>query len=170
MPARFVYALARDLAEGQLTLRAMSLVYTTLLSLVPLLAFSFSVLKGFGVHRQVEPLLYEFLQPLGEKGAEITEQIIGFVDNVRGDVLGGIGLALLIYTVISMIQKVEDTFNYIWQVQKSRSLARRFSDYLSVILVGPVLMVTAMGLLATISSSAAMQAIAEVEPFGSLLA
>jgi membrane protein len=169
MPARFAYALARDLTEGQLTLRAMSLVYTTLLSLVPLLAFSFSVLKGFGVHRQAEPFLYEFLQPLGAQGAEITEQIIGFVDNVRGGVLGGIGLALLIFTVISMVQKVEDTFNYIWQVQRSRSLARRFSDYLSVILVGPVLMVMAMGLLASISSSTAMQAITELEPFGSLL-
>ena len=169
LPARFVYALARDLGEGQLTLRAMSLVYTTLLSLVPLLAFSFSVLKGFGVHRQVEPLLYEFLQPLGPKGAEITNQIIGFVENIRGGVLGGIGLALLVFTVISMIQKVEDTFNYIWQVQKSRSLARRFSDYLSVILVGPVLMVTAMGLLATISSSALMQSIAEIGPLGILL-
>jgi membrane protein len=168
-PARFVFALIRDLAEGQLTLRAMSLVYTTLLSLVPLLAFSFSVLKGFGVHRQVEPLLYEFLLPLGEQGAQITDQVIAFVENVRGGVLGGIGLALLIFTVISMIQKVEDTFNYIWQVQKSRSLARRFSDYLSVILVGPVLMVTAMGLLATINSSEIMQAVAEVQPFGALL-
>ncbi|HUG98425.1 MAG TPA: YihY/virulence factor BrkB family protein [Gammaproteobacteria bacterium] len=169
MPARFIYALARDLAEGQLTLRAMGLVYTTLLSLVPLLAFSFSVLKGFGVHREIEPLLYEFLQPLGEQGAEITSQVISFVDNVRGGVLGGIGLALLLFTVISMVHKVEDTFNYIWQVQKARNLARRFSDYLSVILIGPVLMVTAMGLLATISSTAVMQAIADVEQLGILL-
>jgi membrane protein len=169
-PARFIYAIARDLGEGQLTLRAMSLVYTTLLSLVPLLAFSFSVLKGFGVHRQIEPLLYEFLQPLGEQGASITDQIISFVENVRGGVLGGIGLVLLLYTVISMIQKVEDTFNYIWQVQKSRSLARRFSDYLSVILIGPVLMVTAMGLLATLSASEFMQSFGQVEPFGRLLA
>lgn len=170
LPARFVYAVMRDLSAGQLTLRAMSLVYTTLLSMVPLLAFSFSVLKGFGAHRQIEPLLYEFLAPLGAKGAEITDQVIAFVENVRGDVLGGIGLALLIFTVISMVQKVEDTFNHIWQVQTSRSLARRFSDYLSVILVGPVLMVTAMGLLATVNSSTIMQTIAEVQPFGALLA
>ena len=169
-PARFVYALARDLAEGQLTLRAMSLVYTTLLALVPLIAFSLSVLKGFGVHRQIEPLLYEFLQPLGQQGVELTDQIMSFVENIRGGVLGGIGLALLIYTVISMIQKTEDTFNYIWQVQKSRSLARRFSDYLSVVLVGPLLMVTAMGLLASINSSAIMQALANVQPFGQILA
>ncbi len=168
-PARVAYAVARDVAQGQLTLRAMSLVYTTLLSVVPLLAFAFSVLKGFGVHRQIEPLLYEFLQPLGEQGVQITDQIIGFVENVRGGVLGGIGLAFLLFTVISMIQKIEDTFNYIWQVQRSRSLGRRFSDYLSVLLVGPVLMVTAMGLLATINSSTIMQTIADVEPFGMLL-
>lgn len=169
VPARFIYALARDLGEGQLTLRAMSLVYTTLLSLVPLLAFSFSVLKGFGVHRTLEPLLYEFLQPLGQQGAQITDQLISFVENVRGGVLGSIGLGLLIFTVISMIQKIEDTFNHIWQVQKSRSLARRFSDYLSVILVGPVLMAIAIGLLATVSSSAIMQAVTGVKSLGTFI-
>lgn len=168
-PARLAYAVVRDVTQGQLTLRAMSLVYTTLLSVVPLLAFAFSVLKGFGVHRQIEPLLYEFLQPLGEQGVQITDQIISFVENIRGGVLGGIGLAFLLFTVISMIQKVEDTFNYIWQVQRSRSIGRRFSDYLSVLLVGPVLMVTAMGLLATINSSTIMQNISGIEPFGTLL-
>ena len=78
---RNLYAVLRDIFTGQLTLRAMSLVYTTLLSIVPLIAFSFSVLKGFGFHRELEPLLYQFFQPLGEKGAELTGQIIGFVDN-----------------------------------------------------------------------------------------
>ena len=93
--ARYPYAVLRDLADGQLTLRAMSLVYTTLLSVVPLLAFSLSVLKGFGVHQKVQPQLYAFLEPLGEKGAELSDRIIGFVDNVRGSVLGGVGLVLL---------------------------------------------------------------------------
>jgi membrane protein len=58
--ARLVYGLVRDFMTGELTLRAMSLVYTTLLSIVPLIAFSFSVLKGFGFHRELEPLLYQF--------------------------------------------------------------------------------------------------------------
>ncbi|HEX9179417.1 MAG TPA: hypothetical protein VF859_03410, partial [Burkholderiales bacterium] len=69
---RMALVLARDLANGQLTLRAMSLVYTTLLSVVPLLALSFSVLKAFGVYNQVEPMLLNFLAPLGDKGNEIT--------------------------------------------------------------------------------------------------
>src|SRR5512139_2440160 len=69
---RTLYAVGRDLSEGQLTLHAMSLVYTTLLSVVPLLALSFSVLKGFGVHNQVRPALLALLEPLGEKGAQIA--------------------------------------------------------------------------------------------------
>jgi membrane protein len=168
-PARFLYALVRDLLEGELTLRAMSLVYTTLLSVVPLLAFSFSVLKGFGVHHQIEPLLYEFLQPLGDRGAEITDQVIEFVDNVKGGVLGGVGLSLLIFTIISMVQKIEDSLNFVWQVQRSRSLARRFSDYLSVILVGPILMVTATGLIASVSSSEVVESLTEVGPLGTAI-
>ncbi len=166
---RYAYAVIRDLGDGQLTLRAMSLVYTTLLSIVPLLAFSFSVLKGFGVHQKIEPQLYAFLAPLGDKGAELTDQIIGFVDNVKGSVLGGVGLVLLLYTVVSMIQKVENAFNHVWQVQASRGLARRFSDYLSVILIGPVLMVSATGLLASASSSAVVQRLSQIEPFGTTL-
>lgn len=169
-PARFVYALVRDLLEGQLTLRAMSLVYTTLLSVVPLLAFAFAVLKGFGVHRELEPRLFEFLYPLGEQGAQITRQVIEFVDNVKGGALGGVGLSLLIFTVISMVQKIEDALNFVWMVQRSRSLARRFSDYLSVILVGPILMVTAFGLITTVSSSEIVATLKEIGPVGTVIA
>jgi len=88
---RLLYLVARDLFDGQLTLRAMSLVYTTLLALVPLLAVSFSVLKAFGVHNQLEPLLANYLAPLGPKGGEITERILGFVENVQVGVLGALG-------------------------------------------------------------------------------
>jgi membrane protein len=58
---RYAYGLIRDMVSGQITLRAMSLVYTTLLSVVPLIAFSFSVLQGFDIHNQLEPFLYDFL-------------------------------------------------------------------------------------------------------------
>ena len=81
---RYLYVVLDDLAKGELTLRAMSLVYTTLLSMVPLLAVSFSVLKAFGMHnKQLEPIMLQFLAPMGDKGVEITERIIGFIDNVK---------------------------------------------------------------------------------------
>ncbi|MDH3645631.1 MAG: YihY/virulence factor BrkB family protein [Gammaproteobacteria bacterium] len=155
--ARFPYALIRDSLRGELTLRAMSMVYTTLLAIVPLIAFSFSVLKAFGFHKEVQPYLYHFLQPLGPQGVQLTDQIIAFVDNTRGVALGSVGLALLIYTVVSMVQKIEEAFNFVWQVQRTRSLGRRFSEYLSVIIIAPVLMATALGLKGTVENTAFAQ-------------
>ncbi len=166
---RLIYALARDLTQGYLTLQAMSLVYTTLLSLVPLLAVSFSVLKGFGVHNQLEPLLLSALAPLGERGAEITRQIIGFVDNMQVGVLGSMGLAFLIYTVIVLIQKIEEAFNYTWRVHRPRSFTQRFSRYMSVLMVGPLLFFSAFGLSASVRSTAFVQMVMAMEPMGTLL-
>ena len=150
---RICHVLARDLAEGQLSLRAMSLVYTTLLSLVPLLAISFSVLKGFGVHNQIQPLLLNVLAPLGDKGVEITHTVISFVDNMRVGVLGAVGLGLLVYTVISLMQKVENAFNFAWRVTDQRPFARRFGDYLSVLLIGPLLAFSSLGITASLTST-----------------
>jgi membrane protein len=164
---RILYALTRDFLDGQLTLRAMSLVYTTLLSVVPLIAFSFSLLKGFGFHNELEPMLHGLFEPLGAEGIELADKLIAFVDNVNGGLLGGVGLALLLFTVMSMVQKVEGSFNYIWRVTQARTLTRRFSDYLSVILVGPLITVAAIGLIATVSSSAVVQTLKAIEPFGS---
>jgi membrane protein len=159
----------REFTEGQLTLRAMSLVYTTLLSIVPILAISFSVLKAFGVHNEVvEPFLHKFLAPLGAKGSEITSTIIGFVENMKVGVLGSIGLGMLFYTVVSVIQKVEKSFNSIWGIRKPRTLARRFSDYISVMIIGPVLIFSAIGLTATVMNNSFVQLVISIEPFGSL--
>ena len=166
---RALVATGRDLLGGDLTLRAMSLVYTTLLSLVPLLAFSFSVLKAFGAHNQIEPLLYQFLAPLGDKGLELGQRVIGFVENIKVGVLGTVGLALLIYTVISLLHKVEQSFNFIWQVRKARRLGRRFTDYLSVVLIGPVLVVAALGLTASMMSYGAVQSLIQVPVLGPLV-
>ena len=166
---RLTYAVGRDLASGQLSLRATSLVYTTLLSLVPLLAVSFSVLKALGVHNQIEPSLRNFLAPLGERGAEISSRIIGFVENISVGVLGSVGLALLLYTVVSLIQKIEEAFNYVWHVKRLRSLGQRFSGYLSVILIGPVLVFSAMGTTASLMATDVAQRLVAIEPLGELV-
>jgi len=169
MPVRMLVVVLRQLLGGQLNLRAMSLVYTTLLSTVPLLAVSFSVLKGFGVHNQLEPVLANVLAPLGPRGVEISTNIIGFVENINVGVLGSLGLVFLLYTVVSLTQKIESSFNYVWQVDRLRGMAQRFSSYLSVILIGPVLMFAAVGLTATITSHSMVQRLMEMEPVGHVL-
>jgi len=154
---RVMHLVLRDLMGEELTLRSMSLVYTTLLSMIPLLAVSFSVLKGFGVHNQIEPILLNMLTPLGEKSVEITRQIIGFVENTKAGVLGTVGLAMLIFTAVSLVQKIERAFNHTWRVTQNRPLGNRFSNYLSIILIGPVLIFTAIGVTATITSNSLVQ-------------
>ncbi|MAL99550.1 YihY/virulence factor BrkB family protein [Hydrocarboniclastica marina] len=166
--ARIGYAVIRDVANGILTLHAMSLVYTTLLSIVPLLALSFSVLKAMDVHERLTPFVYQFFEPLGDRGPEIAEQVLNFVDNVKVGVLGSVGLAVLVYTVVSLVQKIEVSFNMIWRVPDIRSVAQRFSNYLSVIMIGPLLMVSAIGVSATVFSSDFVQSLLAIEPLGSL--
>lgn len=166
---RMLVVVLRQLLGGQLNLRAMSLVYTTLLSTVPLLAVSFSVLKGFGVHNQLEPILANVLEPLGPRGVEISTNVVGFVENIKVGVLGSLGLVFLLYTVVSLTQKIESSFNYVWQVDRLRGMAQRFSNYLSVILIGPVFMFAAVGLTATISNHGVVQNLLDMEPIGHVL-
>jgi membrane protein len=166
---RIAYLVIRDLIEGELTLRAMGLVYTTLLSLVPFIAISFSVLKGFGVQNQIEPMLMNFLAPLGDKGVEVSERIIGFVNNMKVGVLGSVGLVLLVYTAVSLLQKIERSFNYTWRVSEGRSVIQRFSQYLSVILIGPVLVFTALGITASITSYSLIQNLMQIHAIGDII-
>jgi membrane protein len=163
---RLVWAAATEFSNRLLDARAAGLVYTTLLSFVPFLAVTFSVLKSFGVHQMIEPVLKQVLEPLGPKGTEITNQVIGFVNNVEVGVLGVVGIAGLLYTTYSLIDKIETTFNAIWRVRQGRSWGRKFTDYLSVVLVGPVLVVTAFGLLASVQSNALVQRVLGLQPFG----
>ena len=144
--ARYPYALLRDLLGGQLTLHAMGLVYTTLLAVVPLLAFSFAILRAFDAHRALEPLIYEFFRPMGASAAELTQRVMGFAENVRAGLVGSVGLALLIWTLLSTLKKVEDSLNYVWHVDVARSFARRIAEYLTLLVLGPLLVVTAIGL------------------------
>lgn len=169
LPARMVHAIGRDFSHGLLNLQAMSLVYSTLLALVPLLAVSFSVLKGFGVHNQLEPVLMEALSPLGAQGREIVTKLITYVDNTNVGVLGSVGLAVLLYSVITLISKIEQVFNFTWHVQETRPLAQRFSQYLSVLLIGPVLFFSAVGATASLRSNAVIEHIIGLEPLGFLL-
>lgn len=166
---RLAYVVVREFASGDLNLRAMSMVYTTLLSTVPLLAFAFSVLKGFGVHNQLEPVLHQFLAPLGPKGDELAGHIIGFVSRMDVSVLGGLGLAMLIYTVLSLLQKIESAFNHVWHIERTRGLGQRFSSYLSVVLVGPVLVFGALAITASVMNNRLVQWLIGIEPFGTLI-
>jgi len=154
---RYPAAIARDWLAGDISVQAMSLAYTTLLSLVPLMVFSFAILKGIGARTDLHFVLHEFFRPLGGAADQLTETVMSFVANMRGDVLGSIGLVFLTYTVLSTIKKVETSFNFVWRIDRARSFARRFTEYLSVMIIGPILLAVALGLLGSAARSSAAQ-------------
>ncbi|HYC08557.1 MAG TPA: YihY/virulence factor BrkB family protein [Steroidobacteraceae bacterium] len=155
---RYPYAVVRDLARGEINLRAMGLVYTTLLSLIPLLAFSFAILKIFGGHRDIEPIVYEFFRPVGGAAAtQLTARVVQFASRVSNGVVGSVGLALLAWTLIGTIKKVEDSFNFLWHVDQPRSFARRLAEYTTLLIAGPVLLVGFIGLSHAALASAPVQ-------------
>jgi membrane protein len=160
---------SRDFVKNLVQLQAMALGFKTLVSLAPLLAVIFSILKGFGVHNRMEPVLAEALAPLGEKGREVTAYLIGFVDKMNAGALGSIGLITLFFTVLSLMGTIEEAFNRIWHVRSARKLTRKFSDYLSVILIGPILMFAALTITATLQSNTFVQRLMALEPFGTVM-
>jgi membrane protein len=143
---RYPYAILRDLSRGQINLYSMGLVYATLLSLVPLIAFAFAVLKAFDAHRELQPLIEEFFRPVGDKAPELTQRIMEFADSVSTGLVGSVGLALLLWTLLGTIKKVEDGFNFIWRVEHARSFARRVTEYVALLIVGPIVVVSFLGL------------------------
>lgn len=164
LAARIGWAVTRDLLSGSLSLRAMSLVYTTLLSIVPALAIGFAIFRAFGFDAYLETMVADFLTPLGDEGIAITRQIMEFVQRVNVNILGTIGFAFLLYTVISLINKVEAAFNVIWRVESNRSFARQFTEIVSMSVLGPLLALSAFGIMAGALSNSYFGSLAEYEP------
>ncbi|MGH8564883.1 MAG: YhjD/YihY/BrkB family envelope integrity protein [Gammaproteobacteria bacterium] len=163
---RFTSVLWARFQEDLLNVRAMALTYTTLVSLVPFLAVTFSVLKAFGIQDQLEPLLVQGLQPLGAEGDEIRRRLIEFVDHLPVGVLGAVGAVGLFYTTISLIGRIEEALDCIWRVRRARTWGEQFRDYLGVLLVGPLVVSAAFALIASAQSHALVADIIAIEPLG----
>ena len=124
-------------------LRASALTFYFLLSIVPVVALAFAVAKGFGV----EKILGEQLLAKMQGQEEVAERIIGFaqsmLENTRGGAIAGVGIALLFWTVIKVLGNIEKSFNDIWGVKTPRTMGRKLADYLSVMMICPVLLIAA---------------------------
>ena len=144
-PLRIILLALRGFDENKCQLRASALTFYTLLSIVPVVAMAFGISKGFGLDKMLEKQLLEKLP--GQQ--EVVTQIITFartlLDNTKGGMIAGIGVAVLFWTVIKVLGNIEKSFNDIWGIKEARSLGRRFSDYLSVMLLCPVLLIMSSG-------------------------
>lgn len=136
----------RGFQNENLQTKASALTFSTLLSIVPLLAVLLGIAKGFGFQNTVRQELFAYFPGHEAELNKAFEFVEGYLTQAQGGVIIGVGLILLFYTVINLISTIEDTFNDIWQIQKSRPWYRKISDYLALFLVLPVLMTASSGL------------------------
>ncbi|MEM7517813.1 MAG: YhjD/YihY/BrkB family envelope integrity protein, partial [Planctomycetota bacterium] len=158
---RVLWITVKSFRENTIMFRASALTYVTVLSLVPLVAVTFTLAKGMGFYKSLRqdtigPYLDSMFGAAGEGGeaggassmAELRGMIDGLLDAVETTnfaSLGAVGLAALFYAVIRLMGTIEQSLNIIWNVQKSRTFLRKVSDYLTMILITPLFLFTAVG-------------------------
>jgi membrane protein len=133
-------------AKDRLTEKASALTYSTLLAIVPILAILFAIARGFGFSNLMERLVSEGLGGQNGTWKVIFQFVDTYLAQAKGGIFIGVGLVLLLWTVINLITNIETTFNSIWQVKKSRTPYRMITDYFSMLLLLPILLVLSSGL------------------------
>ncbi len=130
---------ARGVSEHGLIIRSAALTFYTLMSIVPIAALIFGIVKGFGMEASFNDYLYMKFPEY----STIIDNVIDFANKLlmrtRGGIIASVGFVVLLWAVMKVFGNIESAFNYIWEVRKPRSLARQFSDYITVVFVAPIL-------------------------------
>lgn len=152
----FILAI-RNIDGAQLFTRASALTYSTLLSIVPLLAVLFAIARGFGFQNIVKSQLFSYFAGQEEILNKATAFIDKSIEYAQGGIFLGIGVILLLYTVVNLLSNIEDNFNTIWQIKKGRTYFRMFTDYLALIIIAPVFLICNAGFNVILNSTAEQQ-------------
>lgn len=143
---RIMLLAIKGFTEDRVQVRASALTYYTLLSIVPIAAMVFGIAQAFGF----EETLRQTVMDSFKSQQEVSNYILNFADkylsNISGGVLAGVGVLVLLWTVMRLLSSIELSFNDIWRIKKSRAMARKMSDYISLVIIGPVLVVASFSI------------------------
>lgn len=163
---RLLYLIGFGFMKDQCIIRAAALTFTTILSIVPFLAVAFSISKGFGL--QNSDKMREWVLHLTTGRPEVADKIIEYIDNTNVQALGWVGVATLLFTVLSLVGTIEKAFNVIWGVQKGRNAWRRVADFFPVILFGPLILFVASSFNVSLQKQEIVATVLSVEAIGYL--
>jgi len=138
---RILLLATRGFGQDQCPLRASALTFYSILSIVPVVAMAFGIAKGFGFQEMLENQLMEKFSGQEDVMIRVVDFAHSLLENTKGGMIVGIGIIVLLWTVIKLLAHIEGSFNDIWEVKKSRSYGRKFSDYLSIMLISPLLII-----------------------------
>ncbi|MDO9049723.1 MAG: YihY/virulence factor BrkB family protein [Methylobacter sp.] len=133
---------AQGFSRDLCSLRASALTLYTLLSIVPVIAMLFGIAKGFGLEKMMKQQLIEKIPSQETMVLQLISFAQNLLDSTQGEIVAGTGIIILFWTIINVISDIEQSFNYIWKVAQGRSISRKFSDYLSLMLLAPIILIT----------------------------
>ncbi len=142
---RILLLAVRGFNEDKLRIQASALTYYTLLSIIPVVAMAFGIAKGFGLETYLEKQLQEALAGREEVLSWIINLSTSLLKTIHGGIIAGIGMFILIFTVMKVLNNIERAFNDIWQISKPRSLSRKLSDYFAMMFIAPIFFILAGG-------------------------
>ncbi|MBN2033207.1 MAG: YihY/virulence factor BrkB family protein, partial [Deltaproteobacteria bacterium] len=149
---RIILLAFRGFREDKCPLRASALTFFSFLSVVPVVAMAFGIAKGFGFDKNLETLITQRLE--GQE--EVVQWVIHFANallaNTKGGVVAGVGVLMLFWAVVKLLDHIEKAFNDIWYVKRGRTFARKLSDYLSIMLICPLLLIVSSSLTVFVTS------------------
>ncbi|MZP55475.1 MAG: YihY family inner membrane protein, partial [Bacteroidales bacterium] len=152
---RIIVIAARGFLNDKVQLRASALTFYTLISIIPVVAIGLAIAKGFGLDQNLIAIITrtkefetysEMLTPLLER-AKLT------IQGTQGEYIAGVGIIILFWSVISLLSQIENSFNHIWQVSSSRPWYRKFTDYLTIMLVAPIFIILSSSITFIISKN-----------------
>jgi membrane protein len=152
---RIFWLAARGFTNNKVQLRASALTYYTLLSVIPIAAIAFGIAKGFGLDMNLEKLITKELSSQQEVLNWLLKNARSALDDTRGGYIAGIGMIILFYAVMSMLNRIESSFNHIWQIRTPRPWYRKFTDYLTIMLIAPIFIILSSSITLFISTELA---------------
>lgn len=141
----FILAI-RNFRHDNCTMKSSGLTFYSMLSVVPFFAILFGIFKGFGLQKLMEKQLLENFHEYESVMIKIIDYSKILLENTKGGLIAGIGIIILLWTVIKLLNNIENSLNTIWKISYSRSIARQLTDYLAVIFLGPLFLILASGL------------------------
>ena len=147
----------RGFQDENLQTKASALTYSTLLSMVPLLAVLLGIAKGFGLQNTVRQALFDYFPGHEAELTKAFEFVESYLVQAQGGIIIGVGLITLFYTAVNLISSIEDTFNDIWQIKHGRPYVRQFTDYLALLVVAPVFLICNAGISLLLATAAGQE-------------
>ena len=149
---RIIVLAARGFMKDKVQMRASALTFYSLLSIIPVAAIAFAIAKGFGLDQNLEDLVIKELQSQPEVLNWLLKQTRTALQETKGGYIAGVGVIILFWSVMSLLDQIESSLNHIWQVASSRPWYRKFTDYLTIMLIAPVILILSSSITVFIST------------------